>query len=489
MTSSVASPTATPPRLRVAPPAAETYGDLAADFTSNYGLTPDPWQRLVLDDWLAEDTAGQWAALTCGLSAPRQNGKNGILEAREIFGAVGRGERILHTAHQVKTSQKHFRRLKHFFGKRVNDPGAVYPELNALVVELRNVNGQEAIYLHNGGAIELVARSAGASGRGFTVDVAVFDEAQDLSHDDHEALLSTTSAGPLGNTQWIYAGTPPGPRAAGEVFTSIRNDALGESPHRLSWLEWSSEPPLDLDDPATWAAANPALDIRVMREVVQGERDRFSDAGFMRERLGMWPSLEQARRVISADLWATAARLESPQQRPDALAIDMSHDRVIAIAAAVNGTGGQPAHVELVAVNHADTDTLATVEWIAERAKRRMPVLLAADSPAASMAPALKARKVKTIQVGTLDLAKACGLFYDDATHGRLTHGAQRQLDDALAGAAKRDLREAGAWIWDRRDPATNLAPLMAATLARYGAAQRPAPTASPRPRKVVVRS
>ncbi len=119
------------PRLHVAPRAGKTFGDLAGDFAGDYGLRPDDWQRLILNDWLAE-SRGRWASLTCGLSVPRQNGKNGALEVRELFGMVGRGEKIAHTAHQVKTAQKHFRRLKHFFGKKVDDPSANFPELNAL---------------------------------------------------------------------------------------------------------------------------------------------------------------------------------------------------------------------------------------------------------------------------------------------------------------------------------------------------------------------
>lgn len=138
------------PRVHVAPPSDQTFGDLAATFAADYGLTPDPWQQIVLDDWLAEFD-GRYAALTCGLACPRQNGKNAILEVRELFGMVGRGEKILHTAHEVKTARKAFKRLLHFFGRKVNDPAAKFPELNALVTELRQVNGQEAIFLSNAG--------------------------------------------------------------------------------------------------------------------------------------------------------------------------------------------------------------------------------------------------------------------------------------------------------------------------------------------------
>ncbi|NKU63881.1 hypothetical protein GS891_12230 [Rhodococcus hoagii] len=77
-------------------------------------------------------------------------------------------------------ARKAFKRLQHFFGSEKNDPDAKFPELNALVEEIRSTNGQEAIVLKNGGSIEFVARSKG-SARGFTIDVVVMDEAQELA--------------------------------------------------------------------------------------------------------------------------------------------------------------------------------------------------------------------------------------------------------------------------------------------------------------------
>ncbi|NKS66768.1 hypothetical protein GS461_13400 [Rhodococcus hoagii] len=96
------------PRLLVKPEYAGTFGPEAAQFAARYGLVLDPWQRLVLDDWLGFRLDMKWSSSRCGLSVPRQNGKNGVLEVRELFGMVGLGERILHTAHEVKTARKAF---------------------------------------------------------------------------------------------------------------------------------------------------------------------------------------------------------------------------------------------------------------------------------------------------------------------------------------------------------------------------------------------
>ena len=47
----------------------------------------------------------------------------------------------------MKSAQAHYRRFKEFFGKKADDEAARYPELNAMVEQVRNVNGQEAIIL------------------------------------------------------------------------------------------------------------------------------------------------------------------------------------------------------------------------------------------------------------------------------------------------------------------------------------------------------
>ena len=88
-----------------------TDGPDAARLIGAYGFTLDPWQRTVIDAWCARDGSDAPLYQTCGISCPRQNGKNGVLEAFEAYKMLVCGERILHTAHQVKTANKSFQRL------------------------------------------------------------------------------------------------------------------------------------------------------------------------------------------------------------------------------------------------------------------------------------------------------------------------------------------------------------------------------------------
>jgi hypothetical protein len=146
----------------------------------------------------------------------------------------------------------------------------------------------------------------------------------------------------------------------------------------------------------------------------------------------------------------------------------MSHDRVVAIAGCWRGV--ETSHVELLAVDAVE-DTGGAEDWIVERAGRKIPVVIDTMSPAASMIPSLEARKVKVKKTSAADMARACGGFYDSVLEGRVTHGGQEQLDAALAGARKRTIGQAGGWGWDRKDDQINIAPLVAATLAHFGAA------------------
>lgn len=425
--------------------------------------------------------------MTCGLSVPRQNGKNGALEVRELFGMVGRGEKIAHTAHQVKTAQKHFRRLKHFFGKKADDPTAKFPELNALVSEIRNVNGQEAIFLHNGGSVEIIARSQG-SGRGFTVDVIVCDEAQDMSDDDQEALLSASSASPLVNPQWIYTGTPPGPKANGEVFTRIRLEALSGKSKRHVWHEWSCEGDVDLDDRVEWHKANPALGTRLLLDVVEGERANLSDDGFGRERLGMWGEAG-ASRVIDPQTWATCADVSSLAVDRLALAVDVSPDRSVASVAVSGQREDGSWHVEL---DEQRNGVGWLAPYIAARCERNdiRAVIVDKTSPEARLIDELAERKIKVTATGYREMASACATFYDGVMEGWLRHTDQPQVNAALSVARKRTAGDAG-WAWNRKNATSDITPLVACTLALYGAQSSTVkkPTRSGNSGKVIVLS
>lgn len=472
------------PSRYVAPRIDETYGDLAAKFAADYGLDPDEWQRFVLDDWLGR-SRGKWASLTCGLAVPRQNGKNALLEVRELFGMVGMGERILHTAHEVKTAQKHFRRLKYFFGQSKNDPGANFPELNGLVEQVRSVNGQEAIFLTNGGSIELVARSKN-SGRGFTVDVLVMDEAQEMSEDALEALMPTTSAAPLGNPQWVFTGTPPGPSASGEVFTRVRQESLEERPTRLAWHEWSPlSDDVDLDDRALWRMTNPGLDSgRLQIDVIEGERARFSDGGFARERLGVWaPDISQGSRLITADEWENSGVREAPEG-VKSFGVAFSFDGSRVSLAGARKHDGSDVFAELVDVSSGkknaaakETQIESLADWLAGRWRDTSMIAISGAAGSESLKQALVDRGVPSRLIRVLTTPEVCdasALAYEGVQAGWATHSVhegQHRLDASVAVCDKKHRsRVSGAWTFTATTPDGDETPIEAFSFAVWAA-------------------
>jgi len=440
------------------------------------GVFPDDWQEQILADWLAMDRRGRWEHLTCGLAVPRQNGKNALLEFRELIGVLGYGERILHTAHEVKTAQQHWKRLQYYFGVCVNDPSSKFPDLNAMVSKISRVTGQEGVFLANGGSIQLIARSKN-SGRGYTVDTLVMDESQETTDADLEALLPTTSAAPHGNPQWIYTGTPPGPEANGDVFARVRREALSDAPGRMTWASWEPPAKFDRDDRKLWQAMNPAVESgRLRMEVIEGERKRFTEQGFDRERLGWWTPDAGIGRAISADLWSSTAVTEPPAGgiRSFGVAFSLDGSRQ-AVAGAIKAPDGT-VHVELIDAQSGNTDAgvAALADWLAERWRDTAMIGISGRAGAAALQDELHRRHVPTHVSRTLntsDYFGACSIFMDSLKSSQVTHPQGRDTDVLEASVAVCDQHMRGsAWGWEATTDDGDETPLEAVSVANWAA-------------------
>lgn len=444
------------PSFEVVPDGSGDDGEQAVALAGGYGLVADPWQAATVDAWLRRRPDGQWACPRCGLVVPRQNGKNAVLEIRELFGMIALGERILHTAHEVKTARKAFLRLCSFFE---ND--REYPELAALVREIRKTNGQEAIVLIGGGSVEFIARSK-SSGRGFSVDVLVLDEVQEASEEALAALLPTISASP--NPQLIVTGTPPGPKANGEVFTRVRQAAHDGIDRGLCWREWACEPGANPNDIAELSKANPSLGLRLLLETIEGERATMDPAEFARERMGVWDPAEQGRGPFDMARWRNLnVGKGDARPNPVALAVTVSIDR-------------QWAHIGLAGMRPDGKRHLQIVQsgrgtgWVAEKAAelaKTHSAVVAVDpgGPAGALLQPLAEAGVEPHLVTGRELGQAVGLLLDGYEQSTVAHGSQPELDMAVEHAR---LRPVGtSQVWDHRteiDPA----PVWAVTLALW---------------------
>jgi hypothetical protein len=126
---------------------------------------------------------------------------NSVLEARELAGLYLFDEAlILHSAHEFKTAAEAFRRILSLIQNT--------PDLDRLVQRIRTSHGDEGIELRSGQRLRFVARSTG-SGRGFSGDCVILDEAYRLPNSAMAALLPTMAARP--NPQLWYTSSAPLP--------------------------------------------------------------------------------------------------------------------------------------------------------------------------------------------------------------------------------------------------------------------------------------
>lgn len=454
------------PLVASVPPGDDVDAEDAIFLASRYGLTPDPWQELVLRSWLSRRRDGRWSASRAGLAIPRQNGKNALLEIRELFGVVVLGEKWLHTAHEVKTARKAFVRLASFF-----ENPREFPELADLVADIRKTNGQEAIVLTNGGSVEFVARSKG-SARGFTVDCLAIDEAQELGDEALEALVPTTSAGPARNPQWIFTGTPPGPKANGEVFTRTRLAGKGGKDKSLSWIEWGAPRDADLDDRAAWAQANPALGYRLSLSVIEEERKTFDDTGFARERLGQWDEFDE-NATLSPLAWANVTDSDVDVRRlPNpVLALDVAPNHVAAsiVAVAVDPVRGFPV-LELVERRPGASWLVARARELAEQYGATLA--LNSSGPVGSLIPELGETPYTDVRGG--EYGKACGLLVASVNDRSVRHRGEAEFGAAVVGLRVR--ASGDGFTFSRVGSSVDITPIVAAAVGLWAASQGRAP-------------
>jgi len=429
-----------------------------SDLSRSFGITLDPWQETILRSAMGERSDGTWAAKQVGVSAPRQNGKSQLIVARALAGALLFGEKkIVVSAHAQDTARETFAK----FIELIDD----CPALAERVDKVMNALNREFIRFTNGAVVQFKARTVSGS-RGFSSDCLMLDEAQILAMPAWVSINSTMSARP--NPQVWLLGTPPTPENNGEVFTSIRDAALGGRSQTLAWLEWAALP---TDDPAldsTRAKANPAWFTRINHEVVQGEYETYPVERFALDRLGIWSATGSGSNILPG--WS-------------GLATDHPGSTVTAIGLAVSigGEFGSIAQADVYGedlINLDAHDRRPGTAWMVAEAKRiqdehRCAVGLDEKCPDATLLPALVAAGVK-VSVMKLDgYVEAWSGLVNRVRECRVTHQAAAELDNAVAAASLRSVGD-GRKLPGRRASSGDI-DMLEAALAAMSAANQPA--------------
>lgn len=436
------------------------------------GVRFDPWQQGLGQIALGKRKTGKYAATVGGvvLSIPRQVGKTFLVGMIIVALCVlNKNMTVLWTAHRTRTATKTFDTLKGIALKK-HVRKHLKPGRNN---GIRNTNGEQEIRFSNGSVIMFGAREQGF-GRGFDqVDVAVFDEAQILTEKALEDMVpSANQAQAEAGALLFFMGTPPRPSDPGIEFTNRRARALDGRSKHTAFIEFSADDDADPDDQDQWSKANPSYPSRTPLESMMRMREQLtSDDSFMREALGVWDP-EGTSQVIPEDSWRRVADHVSVPVEKLTLALDVAPDRS---SASVALAGVRPDGLWHVEMDDHRKGVDWVIPWVKARAEKNRLHAVVADE----LSGLVEKRNGRYYLTGTRvvvtlaaaegrDMAIASAKFFDAVMDESLRHTDQPQMNVALSVATKRPL--AGGWAWNRKTGESDITPVVAATLALWGA-------------------
>jgi hypothetical protein len=446
------------PRISVVPPAARTAGPQIAALAAKGGIVLDEAQRMIANATAGVDPAGQWAAFEVVLFSPRQNVKTEYLLARILAGLYLFGEElIVYSAHQARTTAKTFRRLKRAIERS--------PQLGARIERVSNRAGAELIELTTGQTLECVARSTG-SGRGFTGDTVILDEAHELDAEQLAAILPMLST--RRNPQVLYALSLGNEHST--HLGALRARALARADPHVCWIEWSMAEGDRIDDREVWKRCNPAYPARISMAYMEREWAALGSdpEQFARERLGKsnWPQDQTGRfAVISREAWEACQDTAARAGYPVTFGVAASRDgRSVAIVACGTGAGGLPV-LEVADYRPGEGGGWAGPR-LGELARRHDTAAVCWDDGSLAgqlgLASFTGAARVLAPKAG--ELAGACGALMFAVEDRAARHTGDIRLTMAAGAAQVRPSR--AAWYWDDRAYGAEL--LQAASWALY---------------------
>jgi len=446
-----------PPALHSTPASnAPSRGPMLAQVAEIMGLNLFGWQRQVADTALELDAMGRYRFRQVGVSVGRQNGKTALLSARIGLELLGGGH-VAYTAQDRGGARN----------KWLEAVEMLRPGLGSRFAQLRLANGSEMLTMANGGTFRIVTPNREGA-RGLTLDLVVIDEA--LAHGmDLIAALGPTMATRPSAQLWIASNAGD---HRSEMLRHYRDlGRSGDSPS-LAWFEWAAADDDDPDDPETWHKAIPTLAEAqgVTLDAVADAHSTTTADLFDREWINRWP-LETAAFALDVGEFQRLLCTEQPHGDKLALGVDISPMRDTSSICIASDTG-ERLLVEVV-------DHRPGVGWlparISELAKRwNATVVIDAGAASATLLPHLQ--HLNLLEVGARDYAASCATFYDAVKDGTLAHLGDPILTDAVAAATRRRLGD--RWAWKRTSDDAPITPLVAASLALWGAvAAQPKPT------------
>jgi phage terminase large subunit-like protein len=414
------------------------------------------WQQYVSDVGL-EKNANSYKYRTVAAQISRQSGKSKLIETRIAFELLQPKRHVAYTAQDRNMAKVKWE--EHLLSFTMS------PRFAKRIARVSKINGNEKIYMRNGSTYGIVTPNDKGA-RGLSLNLMVIDEA--LTHPlSLIANLQPTLATKANGQLWIMSNAgKPGESELLEHYRELGHREIADPVNKLAWFEWSPlSDNFDYLDESVWYQAIPSLheEKGVLIAAVREAAATSSPEIFTKEWLNVWPA-KDAVQVINTELWDSLARTDITLGNDVTFGVDISRERDRATIA-ISGLVRDYTPIELIESKEGTSWVLNKLIELCKKYKTK--VVIDTGSPAASLIDQLQKAEVGVMTIHLRDYAKACGSFYDAVQAKTICHLDDPNLRSAIIGSTKRPLGD--SWAWSRQST-TNITPLVAATLARYGA-------------------
>lgn len=447
-----------------------------ADVASVQGWGFHPWQADTMDVAMEYHPRTRLPFYsTVAISVARQNGKTVLVLARVGAQLIIPKSTVAYTA-----QDRGLARIK--WAEHVDV--LMSTPFSRKVAYVEKTNHREMLVMRNGSRYLPFTPSKRKAARSLSLDLAVIDEA--FAHESLAlvgAVRGTMAARPRAQL-WLLSNAGDEKSKLWRHYTDLGRLECENPGSSMCYVEYSADPDADVFDHQAWLDANPSLDLPngVSSQALSASAlDLSGDAEeiFQREHLNIWTTAA-ASHGIDQVAWAACVVGDLVPGDPFVLSLDFTpeRDRGALVSAGVVRYSPKPG--EIPPEDRTPVDVLeasSDIEGLISRAidvatRTKCLVVIDRGGPAASAIARLEKAKVKVRMIPMTELANACGDLHDAVKHATFAHRGDFRLTDAVTSASKRPLGD--KWVWKRRGGA-DISPLMAATMARWGAVTAPA--------------
>ena len=442
------------------------------------GLELDRWQRRALLRALAVDGAGRLVHREYLVSTARQQGKTAAV--RSLIGwtlttdAGPPWSLVMGLAHNRAQARIPYAAVLEDLrplGRRVGHESAGGLALTRYLGIRSAMHGWPREY-------HVTSRDARDALRGYSIDLAVFDEVRTQRDEEtYAALKPTTSARPEALIFEISSAGDERSVLLRALWERGRRIIDGAEPAEGFGMTWYAADDDDApDDPRAWAKSSPALaEGRIDPAAFRDELRGMTPSTFRRERLNLWA--DAADEWLPPGVWARQAGHLAGRVGRVVLGIESepgwSRATIAVAVAPEDGATFVGIAAELVAPAGSTVAPAELLEAL-ERVRRDWSPALVVWSRAQAVAKHLEAwaaeADVPTLALAPADLRSASELFRAELIGSRLEHAEDPVLGVQARRARPSGALEAGAWYFSVRESRGAIEALRAAVWAAWGA-------------------